>query len=113
MKKRMCKELIIRGIGRTKSAAFVQRWTEQRIFAVTGLYIQESRETTAWSYGIRSSEQRRSRLIGSRDYVDQTLRKTWKYNASVIEEASVLRCTGLVSCRGASTRGPVLFPAQR
>lgn len=57
------RELIMRRIGRTKGAAFLRRRTEQRIFAVTGLYIQQSRETdhgTEFRTEFRSGEQRRN-----------------------------------------------------
>lgn len=95
----------MRRIGRTKGAAFLRRRTEQRILAVTGLYIQQSRETDRI---VRSSFEgtKAERLIGSGDCVDQTSAEDTMLG--VIEKAIV---AGLVSRRGASTRGPVLFPA--
>lgn len=92
------RELIMQRIGRTKGAAFLRRWTEQRIFAVTGLYIQQSRETHHGTV-VRSSFgwTKEERLIGSGDCVDQTSAEDSEHNVSVIEKAIGAQDSFLVS----------------
>lgn len=106
------RELIMRRIGRTKNAAFARRWAEQRIFAVTGLYIQQSRET---DYGTVYTEFVRVNKGGASNRIERLRRSNLggRLGTQCERHRRGDRCTGLVSCRGASTRGPVLFSAQR